>query len=576
MFFKSLLEIEQYCGKMNWKNNSFGGDFMWERAYKLLKTWCDTLLTYQVSSEYPYLDGALLCPACHVVHGRIADLSFPLMLLYERTSEKRYLEAADKMIDWTEFNLKRPDGSWRNDAGNEWKCTSAFAAISIGDALLHFGSLLEKPVYEKWLKIFVRLSDFIYNAFPSLDPVINYYAGAACEQAMAWKITGDEKYLDFARDRERICRSRFDSEGLFFGEGHPIEGRTKKGCTYIDMGYALEESLPLLLRYAELTGEQKEFYEARFRDHLMFLLPDGGIDNSWGSRHNKWTWWGSRTSDGVLEGLALLTDDPMFCECSERVLSLYERCTHDGLLGLPMAKEAGEPTCLHHSFCHAKALAALILAEQPVYERVSIPVETLDGIRFYQNNCVAVISHNGWRATVSASDAQYLRNSENGGGSMTLLMHGNTPVCASTMRVYDPSELLNMQYLRNSDQTPCMTPRLVFEDGDSLLDGSVLLTKTAPYALLASGDGWQIEYSFDDAVKLRIETQKAAKFVLPVICAANPIIKPGSVSIGHITVKAEGLHCDPDARGFNQVGGFISQPIELPVNGCAEICICAE
>ncbi len=549
---------------------------MQERAFKLLKTWCDTLLTYQVSSESPYLDGALLCPACHVVHGRIADLAFPLALLYERTGEYRYLEAADKMIDWTQFNLSRPDGSWRNDAGNEWKCISAFAALSIGDALLHFGDRFEKSMYDKWMQIFVQLSDYIYNAFPNLEPVVNYYAGAACEQAMAWKITGDSKYLRFAYDREAICRRQFDRDGLLFGEGHPIEGKTEKGCAYIDMGYNIEESLPLLLHYAELTGEQKEFYRERFRDHMAFLLPDGGIDNSWGSRHNKWTWWGSRTSDGALEGLAFVTDDPMFMECADRVLSLYERCTHDGLLGVPMAKEAGEPTCLHHSFCHAKALAAFVLAEPATDERKPIPCETEDGIKLYQNGYLALISRNGWRATVSASDAQYLHNSENGGGSLTLLMHGKTPICASTMRVYDPSEPLNMQYLRNSDQTPCMTPRLVFDDSDSLLDQSVILKQTAPYELCAVGKDWKICYSFGETVKIQIQTEKEAKYVLPIIRTVAPIVNENTVTIGDVTVEASALRCDLSESGFNQVGGFIWQPIEIPVNGKTEITICVK
>ena len=50
------------------------------RAYNLLKTWCDTLLSYRVKTGTPYTNNALLCPACHVIHGRIADLAFPLAL----------------------------------------------------------------------------------------------------------------------------------------------------------------------------------------------------------------------------------------------------------------------------------------------------------------------------------------------------------------------------------------------------------------------------------------------------------------------------------------------------------------
>ena len=47
---------------------------MKNRAYKLMKEWCDTLLSYQVKTNNPHTNNALLCPACHVIHGRIADL----------------------------------------------------------------------------------------------------------------------------------------------------------------------------------------------------------------------------------------------------------------------------------------------------------------------------------------------------------------------------------------------------------------------------------------------------------------------------------------------------------------------
>lgn len=549
---------------------------MQKRAFELMKTWCDKLLTYTVQSEYPYLDGALLCPACHVVHGRIADLAFPLTVLYVKTGERHYLDAADKLINWTEFNLSRPDGSWRNDAGNEWKAISAFSAMSIGDALYHYGDDLPCELYNKWMALFVRLSDFIHDKIVSINPVINYHAGAACEQALAWKLTGEQKYLEFAREREAVCHKHFDENGLFFGEGHPIAHVTEKGCRYIDMGYNIEESMPLLLRYAALTGGQLEFYRDRYRDHMEFLLPDGGIDNSWGSRHNKWTWWGSRTSDGAIEGLSLLLDEPLFADACERVLSLYERCTHDGLLAVPMAHEAGEPTCLHHTFCHAKALAALITAEPVEVQRTTLPCEENYGIKLFQNGTVALVSHNGWRATVSACDAQYIDRSENGSGSMTLLMHGTMPVCASTMREYAPSEPLNMQYLRNSDQTPCMTPRLVFEDGNSLTEKGVTLARPDALTLLAVGADWSIRYEFGDTVRITVKSDRPAKFMLPVIRSGEVSLSENTVTVGKMTVTADAPGCDPDAYGFNQVGGFIWLPITIEVNGETTVTISAE
>ena len=77
------------CGIINTARNS--EEDMQKRAYKLMKEWCDTLLSYQVRTQTPYTDGGLLCPACHVIHGRIADLCFPLSVIWSKTGDEAYL-----------------------------------------------------------------------------------------------------------------------------------------------------------------------------------------------------------------------------------------------------------------------------------------------------------------------------------------------------------------------------------------------------------------------------------------------------------------------------------------------------
>ena len=51
---------------------------MKQRAYNLMKRWCDKLLTYEIRLPDPNVDSGLICPACHVIHGRFADLVYPL------------------------------------------------------------------------------------------------------------------------------------------------------------------------------------------------------------------------------------------------------------------------------------------------------------------------------------------------------------------------------------------------------------------------------------------------------------------------------------------------------------------
>ena len=116
--------------------------------------------------------------------------------------------------------------------------------------------------------------------------------------------------------------------GLLFGEGQPNDAVSEKGCTAIDMGgYNVEESLPSLCRYAMESGDKEAFnvFVDSYRAHLEFMLPDGAWDNSIGTRAFKWTYWGSRTSDGCQEVLFHLgKQDPVFAEAALRNLDLYE------------------------------------------------------------------------------------------------------------------------------------------------------------------------------------------------------------------------------------------------------------
>ncbi|MBQ8508850.1 MAG: hypothetical protein IJ493_02975 [Clostridia bacterium] len=544
---------------------------MQTRAFNLMKIWCDQLLDYTIKGTgSPYTDGGLICPACHVIHGRIADLVLPLTVLWDKTGEKNYLDAAVRLVEWSEFNLTFPDGSWRNDAGNQWRGISAFSAMALGDALLHYEEKLPADIAARWRSIFVRLSDFCLTLTDICNPVINYYAGSAAELAMAWKLTGDTRYLDEANRKEAYCRRHFDENGLLCGEGQPHDGLSGKGCHHIDMGYNTEESLPLLMRHAHLLGDAEKiaFYKARMLDQLEFLLPCGAIDNSWGTRHNKWTYWGSRTSDGALEGLALEADDPLFAKAMDAVLGLYERCTHDGLLSLPMSAFAGEPTCLHHSFCHAKALAAVVLENPPAAPAGTLPREREYGVKAFQNGNLLLVSKGGWRATFSSIDLANYRGSDNGGGSMNLLWHERVgAVCAASMADYSPSEPLNMQYLRKSAQTPCMTPHIRFADGRrTVLDKGASLTADGD-VIRAAGEGWSASYAFDgDSLTITAKTDKPAVFSLPIVC-------PPGVSLDErMTITASApIKADYSRRAFNQVPGFCMIPIELPIDGSVAI-----
>ena len=550
---------------------------MQKRAEILLKNWCDTLLSYQVQSHSPYLNNALLCPACHIVHGRIADLCFPLTVLWAKTGETNYLDQANKLIDWTEFNLKSEKGFWFNDTSSRWIGTSTFGAMSIGEALYHFGDSLPSDIKEKWMGIFLRICDAFIAESGKLRPLINYYCGISAMLAMAWRLTGNKNYYVESKKWLAVVLTRFDENGLLYGEKYPIE--FDDGTHTIDMGYNLEESLPLLLRYTELTGEYKEFFRDRLRDHLEFLLPDGAIDNSFGTRHNKWTYWGSRTSDGLVGGLALVLDDPMFADACERVLSLYEYCTHEGLLSLPMAEEAGEPTCLHHTFTHAKALATLVCAENvPEVKRMLLPCETKYGIKEFQKGKVLLVSQGGFRATFSAMKHLH-EDLANGGGSMNLLYHKKYGViCAATSAKFFMQEMTNQQQLRNADVMECMTAQFVIDGKMACRNQNVDLSCEGT-KISAKAEDWQADYEFkEDSLEITLNC-KAGIYHLPIVCKRDSSVEVRedyrTITIDkNLIIKSDSsLKVERTERAFHQVGGFLYLPISVDVQGEVKLSI---
>lgn len=552
---------------------------MQNRAERLLKKWCDTLLSYKVKTNTPYTNNSLLCPACHVIHGRIADLCFPLTVLWSKTGDISYLETADELIEWSEYNLKSPTGLWRNDAGSRWQAISAFSAMSIGDAIYHFGDELPQKYRSKWMSIFLRMTDAFMKPKEGFRPVTNYYCGIATLFAMAWRLTGNIAYYEESRRWIDPIFERFDEDGLLYGEGYPME--FDDGSHTIDIGYNLEESIPLLIRYSKLTGEHEEFFRARLRDHLEFLLPDGAMDDSFGTRHNKWTYWGSRTSDGLIEGLAWVLDDPLFANACERVLSIYESCTHDGLLAMPMADEVGEPTCLHHTFAHAKALATLVsIKDIPTVADVKLPCETNYGIKSFQNGRLMLVSHGNLRATFSTIKAGFLPEfAANGGGSMNLLYHGKYGViCAATSAEYEPTEPLNQQHLRSADESPCMTAQFIVDGKMGCQDKGVSLSSNGN-EICATASNWQACYAFlEDSLDITLKCEKGI-YNLPIVCKKKSVV---SVSCDGRCVEIDGKLCitsdkplmiDSNKRVFNQVGGLLYLPISVNVTGTVNISI---
>jgi len=582
----------------------------------LLTDWCEALLKLQYSdASQPEQFGAFRCPACGIIHGRGGDATYPLLHMAARTKRQDFLEAALRAQAWMR-NVDSPDGAWLNDphVAHSWKGITVFGGIALAESLRHHGTLLDHATRETWSARLRRAADFVNREFHWNNySNINYPVTASYALTLFGEVLEDARLT--ARGREFARRSLdylTKPSRLLYGEGKPYEQRSLKGCVPVDLGYNVEESLQALAQYGLLTGDEDVLGPVveSLKAHLEFMLPDGGWDNSWGTRSYKWTWWGSRTSDGSVPAYALLARrEPTFAACALANLAALRACTRDGLLhGGPHYHAHGFAPCVHHTFCHAKALAALL--DHPAFEpnlitTAPLPRAAACGVRAFPEVQVWLAANGPWRGTVSAYDwfnvKPGMTTHQATGGSLALLWHEKVgAVLSASLADYVLWEPTNMQKL-NAPDFP-LTPRvermengkrftnlydgaaqvamseeggaqifrvqtrLLAVDGESPADGVTaceLIYRLAPGAV-------QIEAAFTGSEA----ACAACRLVLPVVAtAAERATQPTDQRL--TVAKVGGVVCldsatpllvtdGLDHRVFNPVPGFEAVPVSIP------------
>lgn len=535
----------------------------WSRpaAESLLRRWSDAVLRHQVGGTGDaFVDGGVICPACCFEHGRIADFVYPLVYLWKRTGERRYLEAAERMFDWTEANMVAADGANINDVKHYWKGITVFSQISLGKTLMLFGADLPADVRAKWTARFRVQTEFVERFFSDGLGTANInYPVAFCEaMAVASRVLGEVRFLEKAVSMYELLRPLFLADGLLAGEGHPSDGVSPRGCRPVDIGYNMEESLPALYGYAELAGREDVAKDAdrMVAAHLEFMLPDGGLDNSMGSRSCKWTYWGSRTSDGMLPALAHYAKrgGKGGVRAIGRHLRLLERCTSaDGLLyGGLHYREAGEPPCIHHAFAHAKALVELLLAAPPEKSADEpLPREAEYGHRRFRSTDTDLAAIGKWRASFSANDFYSNRGGVDvGGGSLTLLWHEDLGItAAATMSDFRYVEYCNFQDQRRYAGVLTTTPRIESGAFSSVRDRSAKVEgESVDGAFVYRAEGRLVDGDMRASVPFSLEyrlsqgglavTAKASgpfRYVFPVVTTRDAVEVKGRIA----TVRTE-------------------------------------
>lgn len=532
----------------------------------LLEQWCERLLTLQIKdTAIPSLKGGIMCPACARIHGRCFDAIHPFLYLADKNKDLRYLEGAKLLFDWAENTVSREDGSYVNDVNAEWKGTTVFSVIQLIESLKNHGHLLDSATYERWKDRIKKAAGFLYG-FKEFEVCnINYRITNGLAMSLCGEFLDEKSYLRRGKELIESAMENFSPEGILFGEGRPVSGISKRGCRPVDIGYNIEESLPSLIQYGHISG-QKEVWSLAvkaLKRHLLFMLSDGGIDNSFGTRNYKWTYWGSRTSDGCALGYLLAAEEePEFGAAAYKNLKLLKACTHGGFLyGGPHVYEIGEPPCIHHGLCHGKVLAGIL--DQGLEERLwdgRLPRMALKKPVYVPETDTFLVTRNGYTATVTGYDWEYpgLKGGHAGGGSLTLLWQRKAGLllCAG-MSVYSMKEPNNMQ-LPRFERHECLTPRVQYreehrvyeslydrnssmvceEEGEAVVLHVEGRTGTMDQEYPLSGRGrYRIRYEFlPDRLAVSIKTEKNARLVLPIISKKG---EPVSLESGCLKIRKE-------------------------------------
>ena len=591
-----------------------------ERLYSgTLKTWCDGLIPHQITEmRDPAFYGGLLCPSCVSIHGRCGDAVYPLLRMAHTTGEAKYLRAAMLVHEWSQAQVSRADGSWVNDVTlSSWQGITVFHTIALAEALEHHGVVMDAATRAKWKDRLATAAKFL-DGFISIETGnVNYPVTATLAFQLSGQVLGDDRYFKRARDLAHEVMGQFTPEGFLAGEGHPLKGISAKGCRPVDLGYNVEESLPSLALYSLLADDKpvQEQVIAAMKTHMEFMLPDGAWDNSWGSRNYKWSWWGSRTSDGCQPGFVLMAQfDPRFREVARRNLELMAACTHDGLLyGGPDYLAHGDLPCIHHSFTHAKALATVLdrgTFSAVESERPGLPRDEAYGLKSFSAIGTRLAAIGPWRATVTEYDWEYMEHVQPGagnlggghvsGGALSLLYHRTLgPILTASMTEYLMVEIANQQQFREGPHM-ALTPRIEYVSGETYTNlndfkavlaashsGSEIVFNAQGSLLTASrqpvpggGIGYRVVYRIGDAgVEIVASTIGPApgsaplRLIVPVIARGAERAAQVDAQTVRIAKSKGTLTATTDAAGgfdagfaektFNLVPGFEAVPLAV-------------
>ena len=408
--------------------------------------------------------GGIWCPGCGLYHTRAAEALFPLAYEYELTGNEERLQQAIRLGNWL-VARQQPDGAWP-ETPETWTGTSTDQLLMMLLAWPIVSPHLTPDERTRWSSSMEQAGDYLARVMDNAFASINYCATTAATLAHMNAFLPKPSYAAKARELARMIVAKMNPEYFIEGEGSR-EGKYKYG---VDLGYNMEMSLWGLAEYARVTGDGPvaDAVALSLKNHLWFIYPNGMLDASWAIRSNKWTTFGSGTSDGCHPLLALMSDrDEAYITAAVRNMRQLEHSfTREGLLGFGphYDRVRNAPPCIYPTFTKAKSLAmaqSWVTRDGP--GDAPLPTDT-EGWRYFPTMNVAVVRSGDFCGTVTAYNykakegprSKYMHRPA--GGSLSILwVDGFDLLQASSQTEYHRWEPMSFPEI---PATTPLTPRI--------------------------------------------------------------------------------------------------------------------
>ncbi|MBK8946335.1 MAG: hypothetical protein IPM32_13850 [Ignavibacteriae bacterium] len=431
----------------------------------------NALLNLQIKDSTQIDFGSIQCPHCNILHTRAAEAVYPLSVAFKITKENKYLNSAISLGNWL-IKHQEEDGSWK-ETPEEWTGTTTDQLLMM---ILAY-SILEKSLSdfenESWKNSMIKAADYLTEVMSPEFASINYVATTTATLAAANKLLRNEKYLHKAKSLAHRTISKMDEDGFIEGEG----GRSLNNKYGVDLGYDMEMSLWGLGYYSKLTNDSlvNNYVKKALANHIYFVYPDGSLDNSWGIRSNKWTNYGSATSDGMQVLMALYKDeDPIYANASKLNLEFLRKNIKDGIVsyGSLYWEIFNDPPCIYPTFAKAKNLAmAYELDDEKPFEIKNIYTQnknwikhfnTLNVVLFRTDEIVSTITAYNYKDYEKVNKSKYMYRPA-GGSISNLWIEGHGYLQAGSQTEYHRWEPMHFPEAEN---VKALTPRIELKTKD--------------------------------------------------------------------------------------------------------------